>query len=324
VFHTPGWLEAIRHTYGYKPWAFTTSASGDDLQNGIVFCLIDSWITGRRLVSLPFSDHCEPLCDSGETKRVLISNLRTVLEGKQYKYLEVRATDTEFGQICDGLGFLPNALYHLHRLDLRRSLCEIFDGLDKDSVRRRIRRAERAGLVEACGRSDALLKPFYSMFVSTRGRHGVPPMPYCWFQNLIRHLGDALDIRLASKDSVPIAGILTLRFKHVLYFKYGCSVAGFHKFGAVPWLLWNAIAAGRSKDATEFDMGRTEEGNSGLLTFKNHWVPRPESLIYWKFPRTTSLYSASDWKFKMARRIFSCMPDRMLSLTGTYLYRHVG
>src|SRR5262245_25827296 len=61
VFHSSEWLEALRRTYAYEPTVLTTSAPGEDLVNGLVFCRIRSWLTGTRIVSVPFSDHCEPL-----------------------------------------------------------------------------------------------------------------------------------------------------------------------------------------------------------------------------------------------------------------------
>ena len=48
---------------GYQPVAFTTCAPAAELRNAVVFCEIQSWLTGSRLVSLPFSDHCDPLVD---------------------------------------------------------------------------------------------------------------------------------------------------------------------------------------------------------------------------------------------------------------------
>ena len=61
VFHSPGWLNALRQTYGYEPFVVTTS-TGPTLENGLVVCRVKGW-TSRRLVSLPFSDHCDPLVD---------------------------------------------------------------------------------------------------------------------------------------------------------------------------------------------------------------------------------------------------------------------
>jgi len=324
IFHTVGWLQALQRTYAYKPVAFTTSPPTGDLKNGLVFCHIESWITGRRLVSLPFSDHCEPLCDSTEDVNFLTRSLQTAMGQQEWKYLELRPVSEKFGQTYKGINFQPVSKYFFHRLDLRPDLNDLFRSLDNDSVQRRIHRAERAGLVEKCGRSEDLLKQFYHLFVRTRHRHSLPPIPYAWFRNLIHYQGSALEIRLAYRDELPIAAILTLKFRDVVYFKYGCSDARFNRFGATPWLLWRAIASGKSNGAIEFDMGRTQEDNPGLLAFKNNWVPQPETLVYWKFPNATSLDSLNNWKLRMAKRVFSRMPDKLLTLTGKLVYRHIG
>ncbi|HTS12533.1 MAG TPA: GNAT family N-acetyltransferase [Candidatus Limnocylindrales bacterium] len=323
VFHTVGWLEALRRTYGYEPAVFTTSAPDEHLRNGLVFCRVDSWITGRRLVSLPFSDHCEPLCDSAEVESFLIRGLQASLRNRRWRYVELRPTDADFNQKCNGAPFQPVGSYSLHRLDLRPELNCIFRSLDKDSVQRRIQRAHRANLVEKCGRSAGLLKEFYDLFVKTRRRHGLPPIPYRWFENLIAYQGEALEIRLAYKDETPITAILTLKFRDVIYYKYGCSDLKFNKFGAMPWLLWKAIAAGKLAGASEFDMGRTE-GGGGLLAFKNHWVPHPERLVYWKYPQSPIRDTLDRWKLGVAKRVFSRMPERLLTMTGELIYRHMG
>jgi hypothetical protein len=324
IFHSVGWLQALRRTYGYEPIACTTSSPTGELKNGVVFSRVRSWLTGRRLVSLPFSDHCEPLCDSPEDVDFLIRYLHAALEHEGWKYLEIRPVNGRFSQTGNECGFLPIGTYYLHALDLRPELDDVFRSLDKDNVQRRIRRADRAGLVERCGRSEELLQEFYALFLITRGRHRVPPTPYAWFRNLVHFLNESLEIRVAYKDRVPIASIITLRFKDIVYFKYGCSDVRFNKFGATPWLLWHAVAAGKQNGAIEFDMGRTQEDDAGLLAFKNHWVREPKRLIYLKFPYAASLDSVSGWKLELAKRVFSRMPGGLLRLTGNLLYRHIG
>jgi hypothetical protein len=324
IFHTSGWLKALRRTYGYEPVAFTTSSPAGELKNGLVFCRINSWLTGSRLVSLPFSDHCEPLCDSQEDLNFLIRYVQATAEHENWKYIEVRQVSEGVGNTNSTKDLLSATTYRLHVLDLRPNLDDVLRNLDKDSVQRRIRRAESAGLTERCGRSEDLLREFYNLFTITRGRHHLPPTPYAWFRNLIECLCEALEIRVAYKDEAPISAILTLRFKNVVYYKYGCSDAEFNKFGAMPWLLWRAIVSGKSNGATEFDMGRTEEENIGLLTFKNHWVPEPRRLVYWRFPDTPTLSSVNGWKLKMAKHVFSSMPDGLRIMAGKLLYRHIG
>jgi hypothetical protein len=324
VFHTQGWLETLRRTYGYDPVAFTTSSPTDKLTNGLVFCRVKSWLTGRRLVSLPFSDHCQPLCESTEELDFLLRYLQAARGQQNWKYVEVRPINGNFGRLAEGVGFLPGAKYFLHRLDLRPNLDEVFTSLDKSSVQRRIHHAERAGLIEKCGRSEDLLRKFYHLFVITRGRHQLPPTPYAWFRNLIQSLGEALEIRIAYKVGSPAAAILTLRFRDILYYKYGCSDERLHKLGATPWLLWNAISAAKLTGANEFDMGRTEEGNTGLLTFKNHWVAVPKQLVYWDYPEISAVGSVEGWKMKVAKRVFSFVPRKLMGLTGNLVYRHIG
>jgi Acetyltransferase (GNAT) domain len=323
VFHTVSWLQALRLTYGYQPVAFTTSPPTAELRNGLVFCRVKSWITGRRLISLPFSDHCEPLCDSIDDLSFIIRYLRTALEHQHWKYLEVRPVAWNLDEM-NCMKSLPSAPgYLLHILDLSPEVDDLFRSVDKDSVQRRIHRAERAGLLEKVGRSDQLLKEFYDLFVATRRRHRLPPIPYTWFRNLIQYQGDGLEIRMAYKDGIPISAILTLHFKDAVYYKYGCADPQFNKFGGTPWLLWRAITAAKSRGATKFDMGRTEEHNLGLIAFKNHWVPRPQRLAYWTFPHDLSFSSAGGWKLKAAKRLFSWMPNRLLTWSGQLIYRHI-
>jgi hypothetical protein len=324
VFHTVGWLEALKRTYGYEPVAFTTSPPTSELKNGLVFCRVKSWLTRSRLVSLPFSDHCEPLCDSPEDLNFLVRYLQTALEHENWRYLEIRSISRNLGQTGDTNGSRPSVSYFLHVLDLHPDLNDVLRSLDKDSVQRRIRRAGRAGLIEKSGRSEDLLKQFYDLFRATRGRHQLPPTPYAWFKNVIHCLSDAAEIRVAHQDGKPIAAILTLRFRNILYYKYGCSDTSFNHLGATPWLLWNAIASAKATGATAFDMGRTREDHTGLLAFKNHWVSQPQPLVYWSFPSVSALDSVDGWRLKVAKQVFSRMPDKLLALTGRIIYRHIG
>ena len=216
IFHSVAWLQALRDTYGFQPVTFSTSPPGEDLKNGLVFCRINSWLTGRRLVSLPFSDHCEPLFDSAKEAQTVIQNLKFALEHEECKYLQIRPVNSIPGLGDGDTRWQPTQDFFLHVLDLKPDLDHIFKALDKDSVQRRIQRAERGGLVEKCGRSENLLNDFYGLFLLTRRRQRLPPTPFAWFHNLICDLGGASEIRVAYKADLPIAAMLTLQFRDVL------------------------------------------------------------------------------------------------------------
>src|SRR5262245_27057920 len=88
VFHSPGWLSALRQTYGYEPFVVTTSR-GPQLENGIVGCRLKSW-TSRRLVSLPFSDHCDPLVDDFDDLAEMLAFLAGEARTAGWRSVELR------------------------------------------------------------------------------------------------------------------------------------------------------------------------------------------------------------------------------------------
>jgi hypothetical protein len=114
VFHTRGWLEALKRTYGYEPVAYTTSSpTTSDLANGWVFCRVRSCLTGNRLVSLPFSDHCDPLVEQPEHYEELLGMLRHEREERRWKYIECRPANliNQHAKAYDARGFRGAVLY---------------------------------------------------------------------------------------------------------------------------------------------------------------------------------------------------------------------
>src|SRR5215472_12305797 len=73
AFHTAGWLRALSETYGYATLAVTSSEPSAELTNALPVCRVNSRLTGRRLVSLPFSDHCQPIANSDDELNALLS-----------------------------------------------------------------------------------------------------------------------------------------------------------------------------------------------------------------------------------------------------------
>ena len=200
---------------------------------------------------------------------------------KKWSYIEIRPADSTSGG-CTAFG--ESRAFCLHKLDLRPSLDDIFRNFHKDCVRRKIRRAVREGLTCEEGRSDSLVDAFYQLLLTTRRRHGLPAQPVDWFRNLIACVGDKAKIRVASKDGRPVAGILTLRYKHILAYKYGCSDRRFSNLGGTQLLLWNAIQEAKNDQLFEFDMGRSDCGNSGLVVFKDRWGADSDDLVYLRYP----------------------------------------
>ena len=320
VFHSTNWLRALQTTYQYDPLVVTTCPPDAALTNGLVFCRVKSWLTGRRFVSLPFSDHCEPLVKNPTELDNLLLHMKQYVEVGKWKYMEIRPTSYQPG-IQTGLG--RSVTYSLHRLDLGKTTQELFHNFHKDCIQRKIRRAERENLQYDEGTSEDLLQKFYRLLVMTRRRQQLPPQPLDWFRGLIGAFGKNLKIRVASKDCVAVACILTLSHKKSMVYKYGCSDAAFNNLGGTALVFWKTIQEAKDAGFDELDMGRSNTDNPGLIAFKEHWGAARTSITYWTYPHRP-VESPAGWKRRIAGRVVSAAPDLALEAVGNLLYRHIG
>jgi CelD/BcsL family acetyltransferase involved in cellulose biosynthesis len=320
IFHSPGWLQALKSCYGYEPCVLSSTPPCEPLTNGIVFCQVRSRLTGRRLVSIPFSDHCDPLVnDSEEFQQLLDASIRRV-ERERLKYLEIRPINFA-PRLAES--FAISSRYFLHRLDLDHSEEILFRSFHKNCVQRAIRRAQSESLGYEEGCSELLLNQFYKLLIMTRRRQGVPPQPLKWFRSLIRCMGSNLKIRVALKGDIPIASILTIADPKKMVYKYGCRDPRFNHLGGTFLLLWRTIQEAKAAGMREFDMGRSDASNLGLVTFKEHWAAKGVKLNYWRYPAQASGF-CPEYAIKYVRRLLSVMPDAPLGMLGRLLYPHSG
>jgi CelD/BcsL family acetyltransferase involved in cellulose biosynthesis len=325
VFHSSPWLAALKSTYGYDIFCYTTNSRRQDLTDAIVFCRVNSWLTGRRLVSLPFSDHCEPLIGA-EGESLLQEVLDQELRHKGQGYVEVRP----LGElpVSNSRNYLTRIEYAFHQLDLSPAIGALFTNFHKNSIQRKIRKAESADLIYEEGRTEKLLNYFFTLFQRTRRRHRIPPPPRQWFRNLMRCFGDALKIRLVYKDNRPAAAMITLQYKDTLVYKYGASDPQFHRFGAMHLLYWRALQDAKALGLQRFDFGRTDADQHGLITFKNRWGATQSMLTYSRYSAngpSTHLFDlyTTKWKSDAAKLAVSCLPHSVVSKFGQMLYRHI-
>jgi Acetyltransferase (GNAT) domain len=321
IFHSPGWLEALRRTYCYEPVVYTTSAPQEELTNGLAFCCVSSWLTGVRLVSLPFSDHCDPLLDNGGIASGLLGELYGEQRREKWSYVELRPRNDFLGLQS---GAKPSESHCFHALDLKPDEKEMFLGFHKDCIQRKIRRADKEGMKYVEGRSSSLLRMFYDLFVRTRQRQCVPPQPFRWFQNLAECLGPAMQVRAALYGDRVAASMVTLQHHRTLVYKYGCSDTGLNNLGGMPWLFWQTIREAKNLGLSELDLGRSSWDNSGLIAFKDRLGGKRSSLNYWKQPQAANHASLFGTLKRPARWVFGHTPIPILTVAGRLLYRHIG
>ena len=88
--------------------------------------------------------------------------------------------------------------------------------------------------------------------------------------------------------------------------------------------MWEAIKWSFKNNFKQFDFGRTEVDNPGLLQFKGGWGAKENDIRYYKYDLIKDCIIDKKRTLKSSYKFFAKMPLPFLKLIGKLLYRHVG
>lgn len=318
-FHSSSWAKVLCESYGYTPFYFALIEDGR-FRALIPVMEVDSFLTGKRGVSLPFTDYCEPLIDGNIQFKDLFQVLIDFGKKRGWRYLEVRG----------GKDLLPDtpasSTYLGHTLDLREGEERIFSDL-RDSTRRNIKKALAQGVTARISNDLDATREFFRLNCLTRKHHGLPPQPYYFFRKIYNHIiskGIGLVI-LAFNNSQAIAGAVFFHFSDKAIYKYGASDMKFQDLRANNLAMWEGIRWFCNNGYKSFCFGRTEPENKGLQQFKAGWGTDEYTLNYFRYDlREMNFVTNQSSISTYGTRLFQRMPISVLNLAGSLVYRHMG
>jgi CelD/BcsL family acetyltransferase involved in cellulose biosynthesis len=287
IFHHPAWSTLLADCYGYHPFVAAVCDASGGIRAGVPVHEVASRLTGRRWISLPFTDHCYPLyrdatpesqdpAGGEDWSADLVRHLDKLRRDARVPSLELRTELPPNDAIVVDDGQV------LHLLKLSSNPQDNFDKFHNSQVRRNISRAEREGIEVRRGTGPSDVDAFYALHVDTRRRQGVPVQPKRYFDLLQQRLLDAGlgFVLLAYSEDRPIAGAVFLMYKTTLTYKYGASNADAWSLRPNHALFWTAIKWGCEHGYQVFDWGKTAVDNEGLRRFKGHWGAEESPLVY--------------------------------------------
>ncbi len=316
-FHGTSWLQVLYGTYGFTPEFFITYSSGKS-PAVLPMMAVNSWLTGRRGVGLPFTDECAPLV--AEPCELAPLFARAMAHGRQsgWKYLEIRGGRALLGDVP------PSTAFFGHSLDLRLGEIQLFARTDT-AVRRAVRKAEQSNLTVTVAQDLPSLRTFYALMCQTRKRHGLPAQPFGFFANIHRHIlsRNQGQIVLAWLGSTPVAGAVFFHFGQSAIYKFGASDERLQHLRANNLVMWEAIKWHAQRGFASLDFGRTSLANTGLRKFKLSWgtVERTIEYVRWDL-RTNAFVTVKDEASGWYNRIFRLLPVSVSRLAGAVLYKH--
>jgi hypothetical protein len=317
-FHSSSWARVLEESYGYKPMYFNLR-DGNELVALAPTMEVRSFLTGKRGVSLPFTDYCQILATELEQSSVLRDSILKYAEENRWDYVEWRSP------VMDLADSTRYAQYYLHTLDLDEDEGKIYSNL-KSSVRRNIKKAEKAGVQVRLSQSRDSLMAFYKLHLTTRKEHGLPPQPVKFFSKVHEHIiakGNGITALASYRDQI-IAAAVYFHFGNDALYKYGASRRELQHLRANNYLMWEAIKHYCINGFSRFSFGRTSTGNLGLLQFKRGWGATERPMNYYRYNFKKSAFIEGRPDAPGLHKIFAIMPTPVLKLVGTLLYRHFG
>jgi lipid II:glycine glycyltransferase (peptidoglycan interpeptide bridge formation enzyme) len=281
---------------------------------------VNSLLTGRRGVSLPFTDYCEPITSGGSDLNELIDYMKNYAGSRKWKYIEYRGGADIIGIECS------LTYYYRHVLQLSSDSNVVFEQL-KSSTRRNIRKAEREGVTVTLGSSLPEVETFYGLHCITRKKHGLPPQPSEFFNKIHEHIisNDYGQVALAHYQGRAIAGAIYFHFNQEAIYKYGASLSGFLHLRPNDLLMWSAIREYCRNGSKTFCFGRTEPNNEGLRHFKNGWGTKEKMVHYYRYDIGKKEFIKEQSSHSgITTAIFRMTPLFVSRWLGRVLYRHVG
>ena len=317
-FHGTAWARVLQETYHQVP-VFAARFKDGQLRSVLPLMEVSSTWTGRRGVSLPFTDFCFPLRtedhDEGELYHMAMEQGRA----RGWRYLECRSSDEDWP------GSSPSLVFYGHQLELDAGEENLFKKLDS-SVRRGIKKASAAGLDILFDNSKESVETYYALHCRTRRRHGLPPQPFAFFANIQKYmlqpgLGFIVTARWENK---AVAGAVFLQEGRQALYKFGASDYRFQHLRANSLLMWKGIRHCAERGCARLHFGRTSVGNEGLRRFKLGFGAQEQEIRYCKYDfRAGRFVREVDRARGWHNRVFALLPPPLLRLAGQLLYGHL-
>lgn len=324
-YHQSAWLALITRIYGFSLTLLTSTNTSGQLTGVLPLCAMESPLTGRRLVGLPFSDLCPLIATDDASAGHLVEQAVEQARKQRARYLELRTGSHHL--LAQRRDLIAGNLYVRWLLPLSTDSDAHWSQLRKP-VQRQIKKSRNQGVQVRVGEQPADIERYYQLHLRTRSRLGMPAQPRRYFSELWDAFAPRgmLHLLLAEYQGATIAGMILLASGSIVKYAYGASDDRYLHLSPNNLLLWTAITWGCTHGYQTLDLGRTACDNQGLMEYKRRWGAIQEALPYYYYPHIQGL-AATPESSKTYHLLTACwrrLPLQLAGPLGGYLYRHLG
>ena len=316
IFHHPNWMRVLKNQYDYNVSAICLYDHGI-IKAGLPFCEIRSITGKKKIISLPFSDFCDPLYNCDEELSCLLNALTNYSELHKISSIEINSDlkgISNFKSVSDSV---------VHIFEIKESEGELMKSFH-ESKRRGIKKALKEELQVVISKDYSGVESFFNLHLQTRKSKGIPVQPRSFFSeiyNCIIKKGNGFVI-LVKKDNVEIASTLFMHFNSVLTYKYNASDSKYQHLRPNNLIVWHSLLEAIKLGFKYYDFGKSDLDNRGLRDFKSQWggIERNNFVSYYPEIPEHGLFSSV--KDKIVSPVIRNSPDFVCRFIGELGYKY--
>ena len=314
-YHEWAWRDVFDRAFGCPAIYFAARREGQ-IVGVLPTVLLNSWLFGRALISLPFLNYGGVLADDEDAARALLEAALALARERRCRHVELRHFNRQFAD-------LPCKHHKVTmQLPLRPSQV-LWDGLDR-KARNQVRKAQKSGLAYREGGPE-LLEDFYAVFARNMRDLGTPVYSSRFFAEVFRAFPDRGRIHIVSHATTPVAAGLTFETRGTVEIPWASSVRDFNALCPNHLLYWSMLEGAAGRGCATFDFGRSTP-HEGTYKFKEQWGAQPVPLC-WEYGLLAGgevpNSSPSNPKFRVAIAVWKKLPLSLANRIGPMIVRAI-
>lgn len=277
VFHSPAWIGALNATYDFDIKALVVLDEAGEPRAGLAYGRIEDMMD-PRIVSLPFSDFCDPVVHDPADWDALITRLLA-----EDCRVNLRCLHNDLPLTDERLTFVNRAKWHC--VDLRREVDDLWMGLD-GAARRAIKKAQRQGITVRIAKDKDDLRAFFLLHLKLRKyKYNLLAQSYSFFENIWDNFipkGHGA-LMVAVHEERVIGGIFFLEWQNKFYYKFNASDQSCVNLRPNDLVIWEGIQYGREKGYDYIDFGLSDWDQEGLLQYKRKFATEEKTISFLRY-----------------------------------------
>ena len=323
IVHLSSWKTVLEKSFPHMKGHYLAliDPTDNEIRGALPLFELRSWLTGNRIVSLPFATLCDPLISDQRDFKILLEATIHYARKKSFSPIDIHLFRA--APMIIGMEHINSNLYKTHQLLLNNDPDKTKKSFSRN-IRRLIESFEKSDLRLRIGESEDDVLLFHQLYSKTRKRLGLPSQPYIFLQHIFRVFSPQKQVMLllAENKGKTIGGLVVFKYKERTSSEFLASEIEYRHLNIDAFLYWNAINISCREGFKIYDFGRTACNNVPLSEFKRRWGTTELELPEYSNPPIFAKESTT--AYKLIQILCKNSPTPVFKSLSWFCYRHLG